>query len=139
MSEALAAERWIHRVLVGDPALRGLLTDPDGQMRVFRGAVPQGRAFPSVLYACEEQGTPVYAQPCTLCYLRFAYRVWAVLKGPGTSSLEPIRDRVYDLLQGGSSERVLLCQRVRTYAPEPAVESGVTFARLGDVFELWVR
>ena len=137
MSEALAVERWIHGALSGDPVLQELLTDPDGAMRVFRSTVPQGRGFPALLFEREEEGVPVYAQPSTLCYIRFAYRVWAVLNSPGVATLEPIRDRAFALLQGGSSERVLLCQRVRTYAPEPYVEAGVHYSRLGDVYEIW--
>lgn len=124
MIESVGAQKWIVGLLLSDATLEPLVGE-----RVYDGAVPQGGSFPCVVVQYQ-QGHDTLGTGTTRIMSHMSFLVKAVGLGQSFVAIEPIADRIDQVLHGahgeiagasGAGVEILSCVRdtVVQYAAAP--------------------
>ncbi len=137
MAETARARAWLYTTLTGDPTLQELIG-----RRVYHGRAPTDAQYPFVVFQVLSPGNDLVAVGGIRVWSAPLFLIKAVGKGGGTGPLEPIVNRIDQLLHVGSGSVtngvIEECVRERPH-DLPEVSDGVQFQNLGGEYRIRVR
>lgn len=141
MAETARARAWVVAVLKDDTTL-GPLIGSGSAARIYNGVAPAGARYPFVVMQLLSGGTDLMGVGAIRIWADMLWLIKAVTKGSSTGPLEPIVDRIDELLHGASgtvSGGVIWdCVRERPFEL-PTVENGVNFVQQGAEWRIKAR
>lgn len=140
--ETTRVDAWLFDLLTNDAPLTALVGD--AEPRIFADSVPQGEAFPAVVYQLQG-GTDVRtATRDSRVMINGLWVVKAIGQTDTFADLAPIADRIDDLLEqstggpAGSDGAVFTATRESPFRlPEP--DEGVGFKHLGGMYRIYAQ
>jgi len=139
INEIPRVEQWLKTVLTADGTLNTAVSG-----RIYEGHVPQGVAFPAVVFSLSTAGNDLFSQSGP-------YRVWAkfdvlvkvINETNSTLTLQSIADRFEAVLESSSGGVTGLyidyCKRKRPFKLKDTSIANKTYTHLGGIFELACR
>ncbi len=136
-TETTAAARWLYGVLSADATLSALVSG-----RVFAYRVPQGTAFPCVVFQMQAPQLDSKAIGNVRLASRMVMAVKAIGQGADFIAIQPIASRIDQLLEASSGSNVdgvvVACVRDMPLEMLESSDPGIDYAHLGGLYRLTV-
>ncbi len=136
-TETIAAARWIYALLSADPGLIALIA---GRVHAYR--VPEGGAMPCVVFQLQSAQADTRVIGNVRLVSRFTLIVKAIGQGADFVTIQPIADRIDELLEAASGSNVdgviVSCVRDRPLEMLESSDPGIDYAHLGGLYRLTV-
>lgn len=139
MAETARARAWITITLKNDPVMQSLVPTIATQ-GVFDRPASAGTRYPLVRMEVLSGGNDLYVLGNARIWSAPTILVYAAIDKPSTGSIEPIDDRIDELLNGGGTVNggiVWWCRRLRPFdLPDTSVVPSIS--RLGGEYRIQV-
>lgn len=132
MAETARIRAFIYTTLTTDPTLQGLIGT-----RCYHAVAPAGAQYPFVVFQMLSGGNDLLGVGTTRIWSAPLFIIKAVCKGTSTGPVEPVANRIDQLLHAKSGTVtngvIWECVRERPF-DLPTVEDGVSYQQLGGEF-----
>lgn len=128
---------WLYQTFAGDSTLAPLIGG--AAPRIYNGVAPAGSQYPFVVLQLLSGGNDLMALGAIRIWADMLWLIKAVTKGASTGPLEPIANRIDQLLHAASgtvtSGVIWECVRERPFEL-PTVENGVSYQQIGGEYRI---
>lgn len=135
MAETARIRAWLATTLKNDEELIALINK-----RVFHGYVPAGTQYPYVVFQMLSPGNDLMGLGATRIWANPLYLIKAVTKGNETSNIEPVVNRIDQLLHAKSGTVtngvIWECVRERPFDLPEVLDGGTVFMNLGAEYRI---
>ena len=136
-TETIAAARWIYSLLAADSTLQSLVVN-----RIYAYRAPQGGAFPAIVFQVQSAQADTRVVGDQRLASRFTMVVKAIGQGADFIAVQPIAERVDQLLEAASGSNVdgviVACVRDRPLEMLETSDPGIDYVHLGGLYNLTV-
>jgi len=137
VAETARARAWIFTTLTGDVTMQGLIG-----ARCYHGVAPAAAQYPFVVFQMLSGGNDLMTVGTARIWSAPLFIVKAVCKGSSTGPIEPVANRIDQLLHAGSGAVtngvIVECVRERPF-DLPTNENGVAYQQLGGEYRVRVQ